>query len=785
MEDQDVNSQAANHNVVTASGIFVQNQNYIHDDLRSSQILQDCVDDMQEQKRGADEPADRSSSHELVTSFSTALANGFEGQDSVKPRTTLMGGKRKVVCWTPPIVFSSNVAEITIANRADILEAVDNISDDEEPFSPSYLVSRISKSFTHLVHSLHQTALGDDHTVQDRWEDEDNHGIFANQAQEVKVARVENFDGEISSGRSDSLNEQHASTVIGIRKIRCMGGANKIMPMLEVLTDANSLLSGGDDMVGRKKQPIYSDHVGASFGSLTDSLKSFYQEKKETRTLLWYYIQILMYSATVAAFCLPVIGTLSVIKWHVVVEPITANVSVVQIGAVNSALNTTLAQGPPASVTPSSTLNTGVNTFKNHPETSPFRPNDKALQLMLIFQLIFPLVLYALCLYICICKTFKIPRALIIAVTFTASWSLLACGLIYAYDFSFWFYYVDLFMIVAAYVPCMCVVGWYIEQNEETSTRDRFIDMLYVALLEALVAVATLIYCFFIMPLFFTLTNAWLQLMWLCVVHPLYFEVTTGFLVRKVLYRNRALGRTDVVYFLTIVHSMVHSVALSTSLQASIEPVRILAVTLLIYNISKLTWRSTVIPRDLFVERLLHGWSYNFGEQERFDLARMVSVGILTEIILENASVIVSPFLLYRMYNEPLFMSVVPNTFFNNGGGYPVQTLLSLIAILFAFTFLFDLIFLFLNYYTSENLPIINTWRRIKKAGFWYMGFMIYAYVCMGILFLFLTMLILPRAVYCDSNEYCDCRTSTYAAICKGEYISMLVDYLIEPYGSG
>jgi hypothetical protein len=80
-------------------------------------------------------------------------------------------------------------------------------------------------------------------------------------------------------------------------------------------------------------------------------------------------------------------------------------------------------------------------------------------------------------------------------------------------------------MIVAAYVPCMCVVGWLIESNEETSTRDRFIDMLYVALLETLVAAATLIYCFFIMPLFFTLTNAWLQLMWLCVVHPLYFEV--------------------------------------------------------------------------------------------------------------------------------------------------------------------------------------------------------------------------------------------------------------------
>ena len=35
------------------------------------------------------------------------------------------------------------------------------------------------------------------------------------------------------------------------------------------------------------------------------------------------------------------------------------------------------------------------------------------------------------------------------------------------------------------------------------------------------------------------------------------------------LTRNRSLGRTDIVYFLTIVHSMVHTVALATSLQVT------------------------------------------------------------------------------------------------------------------------------------------------------------------------------------------------------------------------
>jgi hypothetical protein len=60
--------------------------------------------------------------------------------------------------------------------------------------------------------------------------------------------------------------------------------------------------------------------------------------------------------------------------------------------------------------------------------------------------------------------------------------------------------------------------------------------------------------------------------------------------------------------------------------------------------------------------------------------------------------------------------------------------------------------------------------------------FLVYGFACMGVLFLFITMLILPRAAYCRSNNYCDCSTKAYASICQGQYISMLVDYLFDPY---
>jgi len=62
-----------------------------------------------------------------------------------------------------------------------------------------------------------------------------------------------------------------------------------------------------------------------------------------------------------------------------------------------------------------------------------------------------------------------------------------------------------------------------------------------------------------------------------------------------------------------------------------------------------------------------------------------------------------------------------------------------------------------------------------------YVYLQVYAFACMGVLFLFLTMLILPRAAYCRSDNYCDCTTLAYKTICEGKYISMLVDYLIDP----
>ncbi len=77
-------------------------------------------------------------------------------------------------------------------------------------------------------------------------------------------------------------------------------------------------------------------------------------------------------------------------------------------------------------------------TLSENPPPSPIIPNAKALQLMLLFQLAFPLIIYALLLFICIRKTFALPRVLYITAAVTLLWSTLACTAIYLANYNFW-----------------------------------------------------------------------------------------------------------------------------------------------------------------------------------------------------------------------------------------------------------------------------------------------------------------------------------------------------------
>ena len=135
--------------------------------------------------------------------------------------------------------------------------------------------------------------------------------------------------------------------------------------------------------------------------------------------------------------------------------------------------------------------------------------------------------------------------------------------------------------------------------------------------------------------------------------------------------------------------------------------------------------------------------------------------------------------MLWAMYDQPIFMSVVPNTFYNNGGAYPVKTLVTMVLMMLAFTWAGDLVFVMVNYFWGQRLPVIYTWRRIKDGRWAYLGFLTYALTTMGVMFNFNMMLLLPRAAYCASDNYCDCSLKSYRAVCNGEYISMLVDYLL------
>lgn len=102
-----------------------------------------------------------------------------------------------------------------------------------------------------------------------------------------------------------------------------------------------------------------------------------------------------------------------------------------QVNILPIAINATALPPPSNSTAPPSAALVEVRVAAIH-------PNAAVLQWMLLFQLIFPLCIYALFLCICIKKSFKIPRVVLVTVGITIAWSVIVCVLIRVYNVAFW-----------------------------------------------------------------------------------------------------------------------------------------------------------------------------------------------------------------------------------------------------------------------------------------------------------------------------------------------------------
>ncbi len=107
-----------------------------------------------------------------------------------------------------------------------------------------------------------------------------------------------------------------------------------------------------------------------------------------------------------------------------------------------------------------------------------------------------------------------------------------------------------------------------------------------------------------------------------------------------------------------------------------------LQLTQVLCSAAKLVWRSTTNLRDIWAERLLR-WDFTFAYPPDESLAqnRLVAVGIQTEMILENASNILAPWVIWCTWHVPLFMSIAPDLLVK-GGEYPMYCVLGLITAL-------------------------------------------------------------------------------------------------------
>ncbi|GFH08201.1 uncharacterized protein HaLaN_03128 [Haematococcus lacustris] len=104
----------------------------------------------------------------------------------------------------------------------------------------------------------------------------------------------------------------------------------------------------------------------------------------------------------------------------------------------------------------------------------------------------------------------------------------------------------------------------------------------------------------------------------MALLHPIYYELTSGFMVRKALRRNALRGRNDIPWFLSIVHATVHSVSVSAIMTSSIDSLAISVLTQVLFSAVRLVWRTTTDWRDMQFERLLHwDWRWQPAEEDR------------------------------------------------------------------------------------------------------------------------------------------------------------------------
>ncbi|KAJ3033402.1 hypothetical protein HDV00_006368 [Rhizophlyctis rosea] len=288
----------------------------------------------------------------------------------------------------------------------------------------------------------------------------------------------------------------------------------------------------------------------------------------------------------------------------------------------------------------------------------------------------------------------------------------------------FWFYYIDVVIILLSYISCTFLSGYY-GRRGTVPRLERLFDAIEFGIIECFVSVAAVFYGLWIMPIFSWIPDGY-KMYWRFTVHPVYWELFVKFATRRLLIA-KASSDLNAIDTLSLAHAQAHITVMQVSIVAGLESFESLFVAVFVFGALRFVIRSLASYeyhfRRFIVDKL---WPFRVGGRLGVDPATeleiekyMMAIDIQTEVVQENAAVLFASTLAYLFYRYgDLFSMTMPED-----ESFGVSHAVATVFIQLGVNAFFDLLGLWFNSRWASKLPFQRTWREMWGVGIRFFGF--------------------------------------------------------------
>ncbi|EFA84866.1 hypothetical protein PPL_01859 [Heterostelium album PN500] len=331
-------------------------------------------------------------------------------------------------------------------------------------------------------------------------------------------------------------------------------------------------------------------------------------------------------------------------------------------------------------------------------------------------------------------------------------WALAALALftvvpwgMYVGKVSYWYWLGDVILLILGYCGLCFVMGFLGKKYQTTQERRR--NALAFLGTETLVSATALLYGMFFIQVYTNFSD-YAKIVWRLVIHPIYFEIFMMIPVRLLVTKQMEKKGVSIMHSLAVVHAQAHISTLGRMMISTINEIEFTIISVFLLNIGKLVFRSSVQIRDKYASRVLEKV---MGTEHKESKKFVRAVGLFTEMIMENASIPASAFMMWLFYDRrALFFLPYPS-----GGSFTFDAAVINVVIQIVIAIPFDIITLIINerYF---GLPLERAWKKMREKWLPFFGFLIYGVITMGMIGVLWMACRLPRFITCKSENVCD-----------------------------